>query len=88
MIRRTLSFCILALVTLTFGAKDTLTDVKTKIETIPVGMLVRVRQHSMDEILHALQFFLPHWLVYDLDLKGDVQEYHWSTLFGLLQFKL
>jgi hypothetical protein len=52
-------------------------------------MYVRVTEHSMQEMLQNLQYFLPKWMTKELNLlKHGPQVYSWSTLWGLIRYDL
>lgn len=51
----------------------------------PTGLAVRIQQKTVDQLKHALQPFLPHFLTYDMKL-AKTEEYDFKLLFGLLKY--
>ena len=51
----------------------------------PPGIAVRIRERTVQETQKAMQYFLPHYLTYDAQLK-DTEHYTLKLLFGLLNY--
>ena len=47
------------------------------------GMIMRIEQHSINQVKNAMQEFLPHYLNFDMKLPTEY-EYSFSLLFDLL----